>query len=461
MSTLKGRSLGVLQSEQPTQPPAIAVKPAPAKSRKRNPDRYDDKRMSGGVFLCDGKFGWSPAHGSCALQIDATFSVNYTHRTRFTRDALNPSNPVLLEAMPPAVPGKPAKVQFFVDASLVGSDDLHSDDRLPGDDRLLTRIHAFIAAHPDKLTMPSAIQIVPGGEDSKNAPRWLEDMLRHIHDATICRQSYVVVIGGGAVLDCVGFAAAIAHRGVRLVRLPTTTLAQADSGVGVKNGINGFGKKNYMGAFAPPWAVINDDLFLRTLSQRDWRCGFVEAIKVACIKDRAYFEQIEAAAAGINARNHDIATPIIATSAHWHLKHITQGGDPFEMTTARPLDFGHWAAHKLEQMTWFRLRHGEAVAIGLAIDVTYAAMVGLLDESEANRIKDLLIELGFDLYDDAMQQVPELLKGIEEFREHLGGQLTVTMLKAIGRPVDVHEIDVQVMREAILSLAPMSREAVV
>lgn len=362
---------------------------------------------------------------------------------RVTTDALNPANPALLNVMPPAVPGKPAKVQFFVDEALACADA-----------KLLTRIRAFVAAHPGRLTMPCDIQLVPGGEDAKNAPRWLEDMLRHIHDATICRQSYVVVIGGGAVLDCVGFAAAIAHRGVRLIRLPTTTLAQADSGVGVKNGINGFGKKNYMGSFAPPWAVINDDAFLRTLGERDWRCGFVEAIKVACIKDRAYFDAIEAAADGINDRDHEVAVPIITTSAQWHLKHITQNGDPFEMTTARPLDFGHWAAHKLEQMTWFRLRHGEAVAIGIAIDVTYAAMVGLLDESEANRIKDLLLNLGFDLYDDAMQQVEELLKGLEEFREHLGGQLTVTMLREIGKPVDVHEIDMSAMREAIRSLSP-------
>ena len=392
---------------------------------------------------------WLAVHGVIALHIDATFSVSYTHRTRFTSDVLNPSNPTLLSVMPPAVPGQPAKVLFFIDEALAAA-----DVKLSG------RIRAFVAAHADRLVMPSPIQIVPGGEDSKNAPRWLEDMLRHIHDATICRQSYVVVIGGGAVLDCVGFAAAIAHRGVRLVRLPTTTLAQADSGVGVKNGINGFGKKNYMGSFAPPWAVINDDAFLRTLSDRDWRCGFVEAVKVACIKDRAFFEQIEANVNAIAARDHDIAMPIIAASANWHLKHITQNGDPFEMTTARPLDFGHWAAHKLEQMTWFRLRHGEAVAIGLAIDVTYAAMMGLLDESEANRIKDTLLALGFELYDDAMQQLQELLKGLEEFREHLGGQLTVTMLNAIGQPVDVHEIDVDVMRQAIRSLSPAQREAI-
>jgi len=415
--------------------------------------------------------------------LDVNFAVQFTHRLRFTHDALSPSNRTLLDVMPAAVPGKAAKVQFFVDDALVGGTRGGTDKdgsaalSVEGSrgaetltsfadsacqchpEPLLERIHAYVAAHPGRLSMPGEIVTIPGGEDCKNAPRWLEDFLRHIHDAGICRQSYVVVIGGGAVLDSIGLAAAIAHRGVRLVRLPTTTLAQADSGVGVKNGINGFGKKNYMGSFAPPWAVINDDVFLRTLPQRDWRCGFVEAVKVACIKDRAYFEEIEAAADGINRRDHAVAMPIVATSAAWHLKHITAGGDPFEMTTARPLDFGHWAAHKLEQMTWFRLRHGEAVAIGIAIDVTYAAMMGLMAESEANRVKDLLLALGFELYDEALGDGGELLQGLEEFREHLGGRLTITMLREIGKPVDVHEINFGVMREAIKSLTPAGNAA--
>lgn len=375
--------------------------------------------------------------------MDANFHVSYTHRLRFTTGSLDPSNHTLLNCLPPAVPGKPAKVLFFVDQAVIETNP-----------KLTTQIRAYVAAHADRLVMTGDVQHVPGGEDAKNAPRWLEDMLRHIHDAAICRQSYVIVIGGGAVLDSVGLAAALAHRGVRLVRLPTTTLGQADSGVGVKNGINGFGKKNYMGAFAPPWAVICDDALLRTLGPRDWRSGFVEAVKVACIKDRAFFEQIESAVEGINARDHAVAMPIVEESALWHLKHITQNGDPFEMTTARPLDFGHWAAHKLEQMTWFRLRHGEAVAIGIAIDVTYAAMMGLLPESEAARVIQALTALGFDTYDDAMQQVEELMRGLEEFREHLGGQLTITMLRKIGEPMEVHEIDVEVMRRAIRSLTP-------
>src|SRR6202022_3179540 len=116
-----------------------------------------------------------------------------------------------------------------------------------------------------------------------------ERMLKVFHAAGLDRRSYVVVVGGGAVLDAVGFAASIAHRGIRLVRLPTTTLAQADSGVGVKNGVNLFGKKNWLGAFAVPWAVINDTAMLATLPDRDFVCGFSEAVKVFLLKDPAAF----------------------------------------------------------------------------------------------------------------------------------------------------------------------------
>ena len=109
----------------------------------------------------------------------------------------------------------------------------------------------------------------------------------------MCRHSYVIVIGGGAALDLVGFAASTAHRGVRLVRFPTTTLSQGDGGVGVKNGVNYFGKKNWIGTFSVPEAVVNDFNFLLGLPHSQKRAGYVEAIKVALIRDRSFFEFIE------------------------------------------------------------------------------------------------------------------------------------------------------------------------
>ncbi len=300
---------------------------------------------------------------------------------------------------------------------------------------------------------------VPGGEALKNDIRALEPMLADFHAARLDRRSYVVVIGGGAVLDAVGFAAAIAHRGLRLIRLPTTTLAQADSGVGVKNSVNLFHTKNWLGAFAAPWAVINDAHLLETLSDRDFRAGFSEAVKVALLKDPRLFEELCQAAPRIRRREMPVCLPIIRRSAELHLEHITQGGDPFEMLQARPLDFGHWSAHKLEAMSGFALRHGEAVAIGIAIDTVYASLALGLDPASATRVVDCLTQLGFALDHPQLGDLPQLLAGLEEFRQHLGGRLTLTMLRGIGQPMEVHEIDRKLMGRAVEQVRQSARRS--
>lgn len=370
--------------------------------------------------------------------IQAPFSVPFVHRLHFTRAAFAIENHTLDEVVREGADRSPRAIVFF---------DRAVSEAWPG---ILTAARAYAGAHGWEV--PS-IETLPGGEETKNDPAVLEQVLRAIHDAKIDRQSFVIAVGGGAVLDVVGYAAAIAHRGVRLVRLPTTTLSQADSGVGVKNGINAFGKKNYLGTFSPPWAVMNDETFLSTLSDRDWRCGFAEAVKVGLVKDAALFESIEKAATRIQRRDDTVALPVIRESAELHLRHITEGGDPFELTSARPLDFGHWAAHKLEQMTDFQLRHGDAVAIGLALDTTYSVKVGLLDPPQGDRVLHCLSALGFRLYDDAMADSDTLLAGLDEFCEHLGGVLTLAMLRGIGNSVDIHEIEAARVRESIEYLA--------
>jgi 3-dehydroquinate synthase len=263
----------------------------------------------------------------------------------------------------------------------------------------------------------------------------------------------VLVVGGGAVLDVVGFAAAVAHRGVRLIRVPSTTLSQADSGVGVKNGLNAFGKKNYLGTFTPPWAVLNDETLLTTLSDTDWRGGFSETVKVALVKDADLFTQIAQAAGKIRGRDMAAAVPIIHRSAQLHLEHIVRGGDPFELTAARPLDFGHWAAHKLEQMTGFTYPHGQAVAIGVALDVTYSVLAGYLNEKTADKVLATLHELGLPLFHETLADVERLWTGLEDFREHLGGVLTITLIRDIGRAVDVHRVERPLVEAALQRLA--------
>jgi 3-dehydroquinate synthase len=281
-------------------------------------------------------------------------------------------------------------------------------------------------------------------------------VLEAIERQRICRHSIVVAVGGGAVIDMVGYAAAIAHRGVGLIRIPTTVLAQNDAAVGVKNGLNYFGKKNFVGTFAVPLAIIDDREFLETLEDRDWIAGTAEAVKVALIRDAAFFEVLEREADALRRRDPQAMDRLIFRCAELHIDHIALGGDPFESGSSRPLDFGHWAAHKLEHLTRYTLRHGEAVALGMALDVVYSARIGLIPEAVKDRILKLLTALGFSLgLPDALPGGPAaLLAGIEEFREHLGGQLTITLLEGIGRKRDVHEIDAATMEASIAELWP-------
>lgn len=378
---------------------------------------------------------------------DVVFQVPFVHRLRFTRDLLGADQQVLLDLLEPSG-DEPPRVQFWMDQ--------HVADAVP---ELKGRIRAFAKAHSDRVSMPGNIQVCPGGEEVKNDIHIIERMLKCINAADLDRRSYVVVIGGGAVLDAVGFAAAIAHRGIRLIRIPTTTLAQADSGVGVKNSVNLFTKKNWVGTFAVPWGVVNDETLLKTLPDRDFRCGFSEAVKVTLLKDPAGFELIEGSATAIRDRDMDAARPVIARSAQLHLDHITRGGDPFEALEARPLDYGHWSAHKLEPMTNFELRHGEAVAIGVAVDTVYSSLEHGFPREDALRVLRCLKNLGLRLDHPALQETRSLFHGLEEFRQHLGGRLTLTMLRRIGEKLDVHEIDKKKMLTAIEQVREFARSA--
>jgi 3-dehydroquinate synthase len=230
------------------------------------------------------------------------------------------------------------------------------------------------------------------------------------------------------------------------VRVPTTVLGQNDSGVGVKNGVNAFGVKNLLGTFAPPFAVLNDASFLRTLHPRDRIAGIAEAVKVALIRDGMFFEWLESQVDALRACVPEATARMIRRCAELHMRQIAHGGDPFETGSARPLDYGHWSAHKLEALTAHELRHGEAVAIGLALDTRYSVQIGMLEAGLEERIIDLLKGLGFYLWHPALERRDAegrwvILEGLREFREHLGGELTVTLLRGIGQGEEVHVMD--------------------
>lgn len=324
--------------------------------------------------------------------------------------------------------------------------------------RLPEQVGAYFETHAKMLQLARAPLVLPGGEGIKQSAAPVRRMLAALRAGNICRHSFCIAVGGGAFLDAAGLAAALFHRGVRLVRVPTTALAQCDSGVGVKNAINYAGAKNLLGTFAPPWAVLNDADFLEALPLPLLLDGIAEAVKVAAIKDEAFFHLIERSARKIQARDLPTIRRILQRCALLHLDHIATSGDPYELGAARPLDYGHWAAHKLELMSNHRLSHGHAVAIGIALDAFYAARIGLLPQKEADRLVALLRTCGLPTFAPELSRTDRrgrlaVLAGLEEFRAHLGGELTVTFPAPFGSRREVHVVDPALMAECISALA--------
>ncbi len=375
--------------------------------------------------------------------IERQIHVTWPLRVFFTEDIFAPANLTLSDALADVAP---RKAIVILEESLAQA--------LP---EMEPRIEKYFSTHAASLKLVRPPLPVCGGERAKNSISIVTEILSHLDRHHLDRHSYLIAIGGGALLDVAGFAAATAHRGLRHVRIPTTTLSQADSGVGVKNGINAFGKKNFIGTFAPPFAVINDFNLLATLPPDDKRAGYVEAVKVACIRDAQFFNELERDAEKLISFEPAAMKHLIRRCAELHLDHIAGGSDPFEMGSARPLDFGHWAAHKLEQLSHFQISHGDAVAIGIALDVIYSRDTGLLAAPACERILQLLERLGFKLFADELLNTDHadqltILSGLEEFREHLGGELTITLLNEIGYGIEVHEMNPQKIIETIHEL---------
>ena len=370
--------------------------------------------------------------------IEQTFSVRFAYKVFFTNHLFSPDNSLFRDFLKEAVTDVPKKIFFVIDGGVIA----HHPN-------LQEQIKNYFK-HIPGYTLVQNIMVIAGGEQVKNSEAEFYEIIRAVDAHGIDRHSYIVAIGGGAVLDLVGYAAAVSHRGIRHIRVPTTVLSQNDSGVGVKNGINFQGKKNFLGTFVPPVAVFNDYFFLTTLSNEDWRSGMSEAVKVALIKDRAFFEWIKANAALLAAGNMEAMQYLIKRCAELHLQHIA-GGDPFEMGSSRPLDFGHWSAHKVEQLSGFNIRHGEAVAMGIALDSAYSFLEGRLEEADAKTIVAVLKALGFSVTHplvDIQNEESPVLKGLQEFREHLGGQLTIMLLESVGKGVEVHELDATLLQKA-------------
>lgn len=378
-------------------------------------------------------------------QYQQKISVHWDFPVHFTNHLFSPGNTVLRETVLRLGEKRRHRILFYIDAHI-----------LKARPEISTEITEHCARNADILELAAPPQEVPGGEACKNDFRYIESLLDQLLRLRMDRQSFVVVIGGGAAMDAVGFAAALVHRGLRLIRVPTTVLGQNDAGVGVKNAVNYLGK-NAIGTFAPPFAVLNDFEFLRSLPDRDWLCGVAEAFKVAIIRDADFFADLCESAPRYPERDFEAMTDLVRRCAILHLEHIRTNGDPFEYGTARPLDFGHWSAHKIELLSEFAVSHGEAVAAGVLLDSIYACSHGWIRAEELERIDKGLRGSGFRLWFDAYNQRDTkgerlVFGGLRDFQEHLGGELCVTFPLGIGARFEVHEIDMDRMEHAILEL---------
>lgn len=371
------------------------------------------------------------------------FQVRFQYPVHFTDRLFDPANPTLVEVITRLEPERRHRCLVFVDDGLQKSlPELHDE------------IEAYVRHYGDRLELVAAPIAVPGGEKIKSELHFVEQMQETLFEHNIDRHSYVIAIGGGAVLDAVGLVAATTHRGIRHIRVPTTVLAQNDSGVGVKNGVNMYGVKNFVGTFAPPFAVLNDTAFITALPNRDKIAGMAEAVKVALIRDGAFFRWLEHNADALALFDRDAIVYLIRRCAELHMHQIANGGDPFETNSARPLDYGHWSAHKLESMTRHHVRHGEAVAIGMALDARYSVLAGMLAEGDDERVCCLLEDLGFHLWHPMLEKRDKdgayaVLQGLRDFQEHLGGELSITLLSDFGVGVEVHEMDGSLVNASI------------
>jgi 3-dehydroquinate synthase len=295
--------------------------------------------------------------------------------------------------------------------------------------------------------------VVEEGEVSKTYSG-LERVSEALITAKIERNDLVIALGGGVVGDLAGFAAAILRRGVDFVQVPTSLLAQVDSSVGGKTGINSPQGKNLLGAFHQPVLVIADTAVLDTLSPRQFRAGYAEVAKYGVLGDEAFFTWLEANHADIfsggAAREHAIATSCRAKAA-------IVARDERETGERALLNLGHTFGHALEAATGFsdRLFHGEGVSVGMVLAAELSTELGMMPESDAARVRCHLAEVGLPTHlqdiagfaQEGLADADALMALMAQDKKVKRGQLTFILLRAVGHAVVTSEVEPAAVRE--------------
>jgi 3-dehydroquinate synthase len=301
--------------------------------------------------------------------------------------------------------------------------------------------------------IPTSRVVVAEGEGSKT---WsgLEKVSEALISARIERNDLVIALGGGVVGDLAGFAAAILRRGVDFVQVPTSLLAQVDSSVGGKTGINSPQGKNLLGAFHQPVLVIADTSVLDTLSPRQFRAGYAEVAKYGVLGDEAFFAWLEANHAGIfsggAAREHAIATSCRAKAA-------IVSRDERETGERALLNLGHTFGHALEAATGFsdRLFHGEGVSVGMVLAAEFSAQIGMISEQDAARVERHLASAGLPTHlqdiagfaQEGLADADALMALMAQDKKVKRGKLTFILLEAVGRAVIANDVEPSLVRD--------------
>jgi 3-dehydroquinate synthase len=301
--------------------------------------------------------------------------------------------------------------------------------------------------------IPTSRIIVDEGEGSKSYSG-LEKVSEALIAARIERNDLVVALGGGVVGDLAGFAASILRRGVDFVQVPTSLLAQVDSSVGGKTGINSPQGKNLLGAFHQPVLVVADTSVLDTLSPRQFRAGYAEVAKYGALGDEAFFAWLEANHADIfsggAAREHAIATSCRAKAA-------IVSRDERETGERALLNLGHTFGHALEAATGFsdRLFHGEGVSVGMVLAAEFSAKLGMISDQDAARIERHLASVGLPTHlqdiagfaQEGLADADALMALMAQDKKVKRGKLTFILLEAVGRAVIANDVEPSLVRD--------------
>ncbi len=288
--------------------------------------------------------------------------------------------------------------------------------------------------------------LLPDGERYKN----LQSVAR-VYDALIRagadRGSSIVAVGGGVIGDTAGFAAATFLRGIRLAHVPTTLLAQVDSSIGGKVGVNHALGKNLIGAFHQPALVAIDPLMLKTLPRREFRSGLYEVVKYGMIASRGLFDRIAVHTKGIFARDPDVLIPAIVESCR--IKAEVVSADEREGGPRRTLNFGHTIGHALEVVTKYRrFRHGEAIALGMLAAADLGVARGALAERERQALAQLIAQLG-PLPSLAKLTIGEVLEAIRRDKKVVNGRLHFVLAIEVGATVTVDDVTEDELRAVL------------